>query len=148
MSLKQTITHNLLNILGWRTKRHIVVIESDDWGSIRMPSKKVYDKLLRAGIRVDKCHYCMNDSIASEDDISLLFEVLSSVKDKNDSPVVITANAVVANPDFKKIKESDFSAYFFKRIDEGMKEIKGCENVLSMWKQGQNEGYFRIQSHG
>ena len=47
MSLKQTITHNLLNILGWRTKRHIVVIESDDWGSIRMPSKKVYDKLLR-----------------------------------------------------------------------------------------------------
>ena len=30
MSLKQTITHNLLNIPGWRTKRKIVVIESDD----------------------------------------------------------------------------------------------------------------------
>ena len=42
MTLKQTITHNLLNIPGWRTKRHIVVIESDDWGSIRMPSKDVY----------------------------------------------------------------------------------------------------------
>lgn len=30
MTLKQTITHNLLNIPGWRTNRHIVVIESDD----------------------------------------------------------------------------------------------------------------------
>ena len=42
MNLKQTITHNLLNIPGCRTNRHIVVIESDDWGSIRMPSKEVY----------------------------------------------------------------------------------------------------------
>ena len=79
MNIKQTITHNLLNIPGWRTKRHIVVIESDDWGSIRMPSKEVYDKLLNKGIRVDKCHYCSNDTIASEDDLSLLFDVLQNV---------------------------------------------------------------------
>lgn len=31
MTLKQTITHNLLNIRGWSTNRKIVVIESDDW---------------------------------------------------------------------------------------------------------------------
>lgn len=42
MNLKQYITHNLLNIPGWRTNRKIVVIESDDWGSIRMPSQEVY----------------------------------------------------------------------------------------------------------
>lgn len=33
VNLKQKITHNLLNIPGWRTKRHIVVIESDNWGT-------------------------------------------------------------------------------------------------------------------
>lgn len=38
MSLKQFITHNLLNIPGWHTNRRIVVIESDDWGSVSMPS--------------------------------------------------------------------------------------------------------------
>ena len=38
----RNIFHNLLSIPGWRTNRHIVVIESDDWGSIRMPSKEVY----------------------------------------------------------------------------------------------------------
>lgn len=32
MNIKQTITHNLLNIPGWHTNRKIVVIESDDKG--------------------------------------------------------------------------------------------------------------------
>ena len=41
MKLKQIISHNLLNIPGWRTKRKLVVIESDDWGAIRMPSKEI-----------------------------------------------------------------------------------------------------------
>ena len=44
MSLKQTITHNLLNIPGWHTKRKIVVIKSDDWGSVHMPSREVYEE--------------------------------------------------------------------------------------------------------
>lgn len=148
MTLKQTLTHNLLNIPGWRTNRHIVVIESDDWGSIRMPSREVYEKLLKEGIRVDKCHYCSNDSIASEDDLSLLFDVLNSVKDKNGNPAVITANALVANPDFQKIKDDDFENYHFKLITEGFKGIKGCEKSLGLWKEGNENGLFRIQSHG
>lgn len=148
MNLKQSITHNLLNIPGWRTKRHIVVIESDDWGSIRMPSKEAYDKLLNVGIRVDKCHYCSNDSIASEEDLALLFEVLNKHKDINGHPAVITANAIVANPDFEKIKEGGFNEYCYKRITEGLSEIKGCEHVLDLWKEGNTKGFFRLQSHG
>lgn len=148
MNLKQTITHNLLNISGWRTKRHVVVIESDDWGSIRMPSREVFDKLLHAGIRVDKCHYCSNDSIASEDDLALLFEVLNKHKDINGHPAVITANAIIANPDFERIRESGFNEYHYKKITEGLPEIKGCERVLDLWKEGNENGCFRIQSHG
>ena len=34
----------LYNMFGWRTKRHLVVIESDDWGTIRMPSREVYEE--------------------------------------------------------------------------------------------------------
>lgn len=142
------VKSHICNIPGWRTKRHIVVIESDDWGSIRMPSKDVYEQLLKAGIRVDKCHYCSNDSIASEDDLSLLFEVLNSFKDINDKPAIITANAVVANPDFPKIKKTGFSQYFYKIITEGSQEIKGCEHSLDLWKEGNENGCFRIQTHG
>lgn len=70
MSFKQIITHNLLNIPGWRTKRKIVVIESDDWGAIRMPSRATYNKLLLEGYRVDKNCYEKYDSLATEKDLS------------------------------------------------------------------------------
>ena len=39
--IKENVSRNLSNLPGWRTKRHIIVIESDDWGSIRMSSKEV-----------------------------------------------------------------------------------------------------------
>lgn len=120
MTLKQALTHNLLNIPGWRTKRHIVVIESDDWGSIRMPSIEVYDKLIKDGVRLGKYGYEKVDTIASRDDLEKLFEVCDSFKDINGRPVVITANAVVANPDFQKIKESGFSTYFYEPITTTM----------------------------
>lgn len=133
---------------GWTTDRKIIVIESDDWGSIRMPSREVYEKLLNYGIRVDKCSFCSNDSIASEDDLSLLFDMLYSIKDFKGNSLCLTANAVVANPDFDKIRESNFTDYYYKLITEGFKEIKGCENSLSLWKQGLSDNIFFVQNHG
>jgi hypothetical protein len=113
-----------------------------------MPSKEVYSQLLKVGIRVDNCHYCKYDSLATEDDLSKLFDVLTSVKDKNGNPAVITANAIVANPDFQRIKDSNFTTYFYKRITDSFLEYKGCERVMEVWKQGQSAGCYNIQSHG
>ena len=47
VDLKHRLSNIIYNIPGWRTKRHIVVIESDDWGAIRMPSRQVFDFLHR-----------------------------------------------------------------------------------------------------
>src|SRR5690606_9193586 len=107
LSIRQRITRNLLNIPGWRTCRKIVVIESDDWGSIRMPSKEAYNTFLADGIRVDQNPYSRYDSLATPQDLEALFETLQSVKDKNENPAVLTANTIVANPNFEKIKESE-----------------------------------------
>ena len=52
----KSIVRNLANLPGWRTNRKIVVIESDDWGSIQMPSKLAYSNLLKKGIGVDKSY--------------------------------------------------------------------------------------------
>jgi hypothetical protein len=146
--LKHTLTRNLLNIPGWRTNRKIVVIESDDWGSIRMPSRDSYNKLLAKGIRVDNCHYCSNDSLETGDDLSALFEVLNGVKDKNGNPAIITANTVVTNPDFDKIKASDFKEYHYKLISESYKDVEGCANSFELLKEGNEKGLLSIQSHG
>ena len=71
--LKNAIIQELINIPGFRTNRKIVIFESDDWGYIRMPSKKVYNQLLTDDIRVDNCPYNRYDSLASEDDLTFLF---------------------------------------------------------------------------
>jgi len=146
--LRQRISENLFNIPGWRTKRRIVIFESDDWGSIRMPSRDVYNTLLKAGIRVDKCPFCSFDSLATEDDLTSLFEVLRKFKDKNGNYPVFTANCVVANPDFSKILESDFREYHFELFTDTLKRYPGCKNSFSLWEQGISGELFIPQFHG
>lgn len=148
MKIKKFIAHNIVNIPGWRTNRHLVVIESDDWGAIRMPSKEVYEQFLKEGIRVDDDPYCRYDSLATKEDLEILFEALQSVKDKNGKPAVLTADAVVANPDFEKIKESDFQEYFYEPITTTMKNSPNHTNVFDTWKAGMDAGIFHPQFHG
>jgi hypothetical protein len=145
---RQIITRNLLNIPGWRTKRKIVVIESDDWGSIRMASKEAYNYFLKLGYPVDECTYNRFDSLESNDDLELLFNVLSSVKDKNGNPAIITANSLVANPDFERIKNDNFSTYYFEPFTETLKKYPYHDRVYSLYQQGINEKVIKPQFHG
>lgn len=147
-NLKKIISNNLLNIPGWYTNRKIVVIESDDWGSIRMPSREVYNQFLKEGIRVDKDPYCRYDSLATKDDLQMLFDVLCSVKDKNGRNAVLTADTVVANPDFKKIREADFQAYYYEDITTTMANSPNHTKVFDVWKEGMKANIFYPQFHG
>ena len=148
MYFKSAISHNLVNIPGWRTNRHIVVIESDDWGSIRMPSQDVYQQFLDKGVCVDKDPYCKYDCLATTDDLSALFEVLTSVKDKYGRYAVLTADTIVANPVFDKIRESGFIKYFYEPFTETLKRSPLHEGAFELWKQGMDAGIFRPQLHG
>lgn len=148
MNFIKHIAHNLYNIPGWQTNRHLVVIESDDWGAIRMPSKEVYNQFLKEGIRVDNDPYCRYDSLATKEDLEVLFEALQSVKDKNGRSAVLTADTVVANPDFEKIRKSGFREYFYEPITTTMNNSPNHTNVFDIWKEGIDAGIFRPQFHG
>lgn len=145
---KTILSRNITNAVGWRTNRKIVVIESDDWGSIRMPSKETYNQLLNSGIRVDSCPYNRFDSLASEDDLSALFDVLLKFKDRSGNHPVITANTVVANPDFKKIKDSDFLEYYFEPFTDTLQRYPKHQKSFELWKQGMALKIFHPQFHG
>jgi len=151
MSFKSSISRNLSNIPGWRSKRKIVVIESDDWGSIRMPSKKAFDILKNSGVDIitgDNLRFNSYDSLASSDDLSALFDVLSSVEDKNGVPAVISPISLMANPDFEKIRSSAFREYHYEVFTDTLKRIPGCENSFSLWKEGMNKRLFVPEFHG
>lgn len=142
------ITNNVINIPGWHTRRKIVVIESDDWGSIRMPSRDIYDRLNKDGFNLQSDPYMCYDSLESEDDLTALFEVLTSVKDKNGKYAKITANCVVANPDFEKIKESSFKSYYYEPFIKTLIRYPKHQNSLTIWKEGFHNDLFIPQFHG
>jgi len=146
--LKPYLARVRTNIPGWRTRRKIVVIESDDWGSIRMPSREVYQKCLEAGYPVDKSEYDRYDTIASEEDLEKLFDLLLSHKDKKGSSPVITANCLVANPDFEKIRAADFLSYHYELITETFKKYPAHQNNFNLWLKGMEAGVFHPQFHG
>ncbi len=146
--LKQTISSSLINYKGFKTKRKIIVFESDDWGSIRMPSVDVFDKLKNAGIPVEKSAYCKFDSLESNTDLEMLFEVLLKFKDKHGNHPIITANTVVSNPDFEKIKESEFNEYHYEPFTETLTKYPNHDRVLEYYKLGIKEGIFFPQFHG
>ena len=116
-NLKTKLIRNLSNLPGWRTNRKIIVFESDDWGSVRMPSLTAFQYLESKGLDLsggDAYRYNQNDTLESSVDLEALFNVICPYKDQRNRPFVITAVSVVANPDFQKIKENNI------KIDAGM----------------------------
>jgi hypothetical protein len=149
--INNTVSSHLRNFPGWRTHRRIVVIESDDWGSIRMPSRLVYKKLLNAGLDLnggDGLRFSLYDSMATSSDLELLFEILYSSRDCNNASAVITALCVVANPDFEKIRESGFQQYYYEPVTVTLQKYKYSETTFKIWKEGISNHIFISQFHG
>lgn len=116
-----------------------------------MPSKDVYDRLINEGFDLasDEGHqYNLNDSLATSDDLEALFEVLSSIKDRRDREVVLTPIAVVANPDFEKIRQSEFQEYFYEPFDITLNRYANCSGSFKLWKEGIDNRLFVPQFHG
>ncbi|MBK1636531.1 hypothetical protein [Rhodovulum adriaticum] len=147
-TLKKYAAPYYRNLGGWRTRRKILVIESDDWGSIRMPSRQVYERCLKAGYPVDRTWYERYDSLLSEDDLELLFGVLSSFRDAEGRHPVITANVIVGNPDFAAIEKSDFQNYHYEPITETFQRYPKHHRCWSLWQEGQRHGVLMPQFHG
>jgi hypothetical protein len=144
----ESIKNIVLNYKGFKSKRKIVVIESDDWGSVRMPTKKAFVSLLNAGIRVDNCGYNTFDSLESVQDFDSIFNQLNKIKDKNNNCPIITANTIVANPDYEKIRQHNFENYYFETFDQSYQKYQGTDSTLRILRQGIDEKLYFPQLHG
>ena len=78
-----------LDYKSFFSNRQLLIIESDDWGSLRTKNKQILDKLNAISPAVKGDRFTQLDSIADADDLSALFEALSSVKDFNGNPACI-----------------------------------------------------------
>lgn len=135
------------NRLGWKFDHPILVIESDDWAMIRMGGSCSQQRLRQIGYPVDECPFNRVDNLETADDLQMLAEVLQSVRDINGRPAVLTANMVMANPDFDKIRESHFTQYFYIPFDEGLRSSVSPQTV-EVYRQMALSKLIRPQLHG
>lgn len=112
-----------------------------------MPSRDVYEKALSAGYRVDLNEYEKFDTLLSETDLNILFGLLNNFQDKRGNFPIITANTVVANPDFKKIEEGNFHEYHNETIIETFQKYPNHKNSFKMWMEGVEKGLLKFQYH-
>lgn len=142
------LKRNLVNLPAKKIQDKVVVFESDDWGSIRMPSVKIYQRLLSEGLVLASDPFSRLDSLEKTEDLEMLFDVLSSVKDSLGKPAILTANTIMANPDFEAIKSTGYQKYFFESTETTIDRYTGSDRVLNLWKEGADNAIYIPQLHG
>jgi hypothetical protein len=113
-----------------------------------MPSTEVYKELVAKGIFKGDEPFNLYETLANSSDLDAIFETLSSFKDRNNNACVITALCLVANPDFRKIQENNYTEYYFEPLTETLKRYYPNQNVFSTWKEGIDKKVFIPQFHG
>ena len=100
-----------------------------------MPSRKVFDALLRAEIPVNTSHYTLYDSLESNADLEMLMETLTKFKDSTGRPPAITGVNIVVNPISKNCRR-EFYRIFLRAVHRDLPAIPQHNNVYALWKEG------------
>lgn len=150
--IKKTFSLNTKNLIGWRTKRHIVVFSVDDYGNVRLDSKKAREAMDREGLKIYS-RFDAYDTLETRQDLDELFSVLTSVKDKHDRHAVFTPFAVPCNIDFEKMAETGYRKYHYELLPVTYEKLSNRDpdayrGAWERWKQGIDEGLIMPQFHG
>lgn len=155
MSLKTLKTSTILNaknLIGWRTKRKIVVISVDDYGNVRLDSKEARQRMDHEGLKVYS-RFDVYDTLETRQDLEVLFETLTSVKDRNGRHAVFTPFAVSCNINFEQMEKTGYQKYIHELLPQTFHKLSGLhpeayEGAWKLWQEGISEGLIVPQFHG
>ena len=140
------------NMIGWRTRRKVVVFSVDDYGNVRLASKKAREELHSAGLKVVS-RFDAYDTLENREDLEMLYEVLSSSRDKNDRSAVFTTFALPCNIDFEQMAEEDYREYRYELLPLTYEKLTGLDpksydGAWQMLQEGVSGGLLMPQFHG
>lgn len=136
-----------VNAGSWKSPARVVVIESDDWGMIRMASMGAFERLQTLGYPVEECPYNRYDMLESQEDLAALADTLRQFRDHRGRFAKITANMIVGNPDFERIREDRFENYFVLPFWETLRAY-GQESAIDTYREVYAEKLLMPQLHG
>lgn len=149
---KQALFNHAKNLVGWRTKRKLVVISVDDYGNVRLDSKEARERMDKAGLKIHS-RFDAFDTLETREDLEALYEVLSSVKDKNGRHAVFTPFALPCNINFEAMEEEGYERYIYELLPETYTKLsvfypKAYTGSWAAWQYGIQEGLMAPQFHG
>lgn len=145
--MKEFLKKHFINSRGKRTTKKLLVIESDDWGSIRIPNKEVQDYLVNAKLIKPTDPFSAFDCLESTKDFDALFDVLRNYKDIIGNHPVLTANMVMANPDFERIKSNHFQSFYFEPFIKTYEKYYPNQQTFDTLKRGIEQKLIYPQFH-
>ncbi|MDH3380493.1 MAG: hypothetical protein OEQ39_26550 [Gammaproteobacteria bacterium] len=143
----EKILRSWANARGWRTKRRLVIFESDDWGAIRMRDPSALREMQRRGVCLDSSPYDRLDSLENRADLEMLFDLLEGYRDQTNNRPIFTFNTVMGNPDFEAIRAGDFAEYSRESLWESYRRYRG-QDLQQVWNNAISESLIRPQFHG
>lgn len=146
------INQNLKNIYGWRSKRKIIVFSVDDYGNVRLDSKKARENMDREGLKVYS-RFDAYDTLENREDLEILFETLSSVKDAYGKNAVFTPFAVPCNIDFEKMASENYEQYHYELLPQtyekkSANDPQAYSGTWELWNDGITGGLMSPEFHG
>ncbi len=146
--MKQTLKKHFINLRGQRLKEKFLVIESDDWGAIRIPDIQVRNWLYEKNYINRKDPFSHYDTLESQNDFVAFYEIFSRFKDEKGNHPVLTANFIMNNPDFDIIKSNNFKQYYSQPFTETYKSYYGNQKTEEILREGINKNLIKPQFHG
>lgn len=148
MSIKSDLYNYYLNLNLKSTKNKVIIFQSDDWGSQRMPDLQTFNSLQNESwLKIDNCPYTRNDSLENEFDFDNLINLLQSFKDLEGNNPVFTLNMNLFNPDFDKMEKSGYKEYHELNLIESYNRYNSGK-VLEKLIKAKNDNLIDLQYHG
>ncbi len=152
MAFKHFLIDNLKNIYGWETKRKLVAFAVDDYGNVRIDSKKALENINNKN-PIKERRFDYFDTLENRQDLEMLYEALSSVKDSLGNPAVFTPYALSANIDFERMKEEGYQTYQYELLPTTYLKLSNLQpeayqGAWKLWQEGIEKGLMCPEFHG
>ncbi|WP_194778187.1 hypothetical protein [Pararhodonellum marinum] len=129
-----------------------MIIAVDDYGNVRLDSKKAREKMNKAGLLV-RNRFDAYDTLETREDLEMLYETLTSVKDQHGKSAVFTPYSLSCNLDFERMRQDDYIKYSYEPLTQTFEKLsifqgKEYEGTWQLWQEGMSKGIFQPQFHG
>lgn len=135
---------------GWRASGKLLLFAVDDYGNIRLHSRKSRDTLEKAGVQLSG-RFDWLDALDTRTDYEYLFEVLDAFRDRNNRPACFTTYALPCNTDYlRTIAEGRFVYETLDRTYDTLSAEfpESYAGAFGLIQEGIRKKYIRPQYHG